>query len=61
MDDFMRSILSRVLSEEIGRQEEWKKKEMSYRLSSVLERDDNIARIKKFMDENKIEIRPDYF
>lgn len=60
MDNFMKSILSRVLSEEIGRQEHWKQQEIEYRLSSALERDDNIERIKKFMEENGIEIKTEY-
>lgn len=59
MDDFMISILSRVLSQEIGNQERWAKQEQDRGVYT--DREHTIDKIKKFMEENKIEIRPDYF
>ena len=59
MDDFMKSILSRVLSQEIGNQKRWAKQEQDRRVYT--DREHTIDKIKKFMEENNIEIRPDYF
>ena len=60
MDDFMISILSRVLSQEIGNQKRWAREEQEkYGISS--DREYTIDKIKAFMEENEIEIRPDYF
>ena len=56
----MKSILSRVLSQEIGNQKRWAREEQEkYGISS--DREYIIDRIKAFMEENEIEIRPDYF
>lgn len=61
MDDFMISILSRVLSQEIGNQKRWAREEQEkYGIYSA-DREYTIDKIKAFMEENKIEIRPDYF
>lgn len=55
MDAFMKSILSRVLSDEIRNQEKWKEDERREGFpDSVCHRDANIAHIKQFMEENEI-------
>lgn len=55
----MKSILSRVLSQEIGNQKRWAKQEQDRGVYT--DREHTIDKIKKFMEENNIEIRPDYF
>ena len=57
MDNFMKGILSRVLSEEIQNQMKWKEQDKGFGFpDDVLEhRDDNIKRIRQFMHENNIE------
>lgn len=54
------AILSRVLSEEIGRQEKWKIKDSNNGFDTT-DRDEAIQEIKNFMVENNIEIRTDYY
>lgn len=61
MDDFMRTILSRVLSQEIGNQMRWKDEDIKNGFGDGADRDKNIGKIKEFMKQNGIEIRPDYF
>lgn len=61
MDDFMRTILSRVLSKEIGNQMRWKDEDIKNGFGDAMSRDKNIEEIKEFMKQNGIEIRPDYF
>lgn len=61
MDRFMNSILSRVLSEEIGRQLRWADKEEKEFGMDRSNREDNAKRIKKFMDENEIDFREDFY
>ena len=61
MDDFMRTILSRVLSQEIGNQIRWKDEDIKNGFGDAMSRDENIEEIKEFMKQNGIEIRPDYF
>lgn len=56
MKDIMKSILSRVLSEEIAHQENWKDEE-----PGNVTRDRVISEIKNFMEENGIEFRQDYY
>ena len=53
MDGFMKGILSRTLTEEIENQLKWKDDDVQRGLSGD-ERDDNIARIKQFMQDNDI-------
>lgn len=60
MDNFMKSVLSRVLSQEIGNQLKWKESDIKNGYSDGSDRDDNIARIKQFMNDTGIEFRPDY-
>ena len=55
MDNFMRGILSRVLTEEIENQKIWWEQERKNGLPDKLtNRKDNIERIEKFMSENDI-------
>lgn len=56
MNSFMKGILSRTLSTEIGFQMYLK----SIENGRPEERDDNIRRIKEFMADNDIEFRADY-
>lgn len=56
MKDMMKSILSRVLSEEIAHQENWKHEE-----HGNVNRDRIISEIKNFMEENGIEFRQDFY
>lgn len=53
MDDFMRGILSRCLTEEIERQEDWKQSDIEIGFDPK-RRDDNISRIREFMEMNEI-------
>ena len=58
MDAFMKSILSRVLSDEIRNQKKWQEDEKKMGLSDVYnDRDYNIKRITEFMKENDIVFR----
>lgn len=61
MDDFMRSILSRVLSEEIGKQQHWADLEEKELGADRSDREDNAKRIREFMDKNDIEFRKDFY
>lgn len=61
MNDFMRSILSRVLSEEIGRQQHWADLEEKEFGTDRSDREDNAKRIREFMDKNGIEFREDFY
>ena len=55
MDAFMKSILSRVLSDEIRNQKKWKEDEKKMGFSDAYtDRDYNIKRIIEFMEENDI-------
>ena len=56
----MKSVLSRVLSQEIGNQLKWKENDINNGFSDGTDRNNNIARIKKFMSDNDIEFRQDY-
>lgn len=56
----MNSILSRVLSEELGRQAKWKIKDSDNGFDTT-DRDEAIQDIKNFMSENNIEVRTDYY
>lgn len=61
MTERMKSILSRVLSEEIGNQMRWHKEEKKEGLPAhVINRTEIIEEIKKYMEENKIEVREDF-
>lgn len=59
MSERMRSILSRVLSTEIGSQQIWKRKDMENGYVGIA-RDDIIEEIKDFMESNNIAINYDY-
>jgi hypothetical protein len=54
------AILSRVLSEEIGRQEKWKNKDMDNGFNTT-DRDEAVAELQQFMRDNDIEFRTDYY
>lgn len=61
MDTFMKSILSRVLSEEIGKQQKWAdREEKEYGLDRA-NREDNVKRIQQFMKDNDIQFREDFY
>ena len=57
MSDLLKIVLSRVLSEEIRHQEQWKKEDLENGLpeTAVKHRDVVIEEIKKFMEENGID------
>ena len=58
----MKSILSRVLSEEIGRQYLWQAKERHLGLDDVvIDRDITVQTIKDFMEWNDIEFNQDSY
>jgi len=59
MSERMRSILSRVLSTEIGNQQIWKRKDMENGYVGI-PRDEIIEEIKDFMEDNNITINYDY-
>lgn len=61
MSDRMKSILSRVLSQEVAHQEIWAKKEAEQFGKSVLDRDDIIKEIKAFMVENDIKFNGEFY
>lgn len=54
INDMMTSILSRVLSEELAHQENWKAYEKTKGWDGHINRDDIINEVKQFMDENNI-------
>ena len=58
MDAFMKSILSRVLSDEIRNQKKWQEDEKKMGFpDEYTDRDYNIKRITEFMKENDIVFR----
>lgn len=59
MKDQLRSILSRVMSEEIGKQKAWKKQDEEFQLDGNY-RDELIKDILEFISENSIEVRKDF-
>lgn len=61
MDKFIRGILSRVLSEELARQKYWAKKELAEFDMPPVDRERNIKSIYKFMQDNDIEYRSDFY
>lgn len=61
MDNVMKGILSRVLSQELANQEKWQQKEVKEYGADLAERDEIKAIINKFMEENDIEFRTDYY
>lgn len=54
MSEFMKSVLSRLLSEEIRNQKEWKIVETKHYGFDAKFRDENIEEIRQFMKENDI-------
>ena len=61
MDDFMRSILSRVLSEELAQQKLWQQKELEQFGIDPADRNTTISKIQQFMEDNDIEFRQDFY
>ena len=61
MSECMRSILSRVLSQEIGHQEKWKNEEEDKYGRCMGDRDEYVEEIRQFMKENNIEFRADFY
>lgn len=61
MSEFMRSILSRVLSQEIGHQEKWKNEEEDKYGYCNADRDNYVKEIQQFMQDNNIEFRTDFY
>lgn len=59
MKEQIRIILSRVMSEEIGKQKAWKKQDEEFQLDGN-HRDELIKDILDFMSENSIEVRKDF-
>lgn len=57
MNEFIRSILTRLLNQECDNQLKWKESDVKYGFSGE-ERDDNVSRIHEFMTENDIPIEP---
>ena len=60
MTDVMKSILSRVLSEEIAHQEQWEKQDIKNFGKSMTDRKGIVKEIKDFMNDNDIKFN-DYF
>lgn len=56
----MKSIFSRLLSTEIGKQEKWKNRDED-RGFDTSDRDKVVAEIQQFMKDNQIEFRTDYY
>ena len=56
IDDFMKAILRRTLSEEIRNQMKWKQDDIKrdFPQEMIDRRDDNIKRIREFMEQNDI-------
>lgn len=61
MNEFMKCILSRVLSEEVGRQEHWADLEEEKFGFDRSDREDTVEKIKTFMVENGIDFREDFY
>lgn len=66
MDEFMKSILCRVLSEEIAHQEQWKENDIKLfgseeKAKETSDRDEWIKRIKEWMKENDIKFSYDHY
>lgn len=54
------AILSRVLSEELGRQEKWKNQDTDNGFDTT-DRDEAVTELQQFMRDNNIEFRTDYY
>lgn len=61
MTDLMKSILGRVLSQEIAHQENWKADDIRRFGEDRVDRDEIIQQIKDFMEENGIQFREDFY
>ena len=55
MNNIMKGILSRLLSQEIANQERWQQNEIKEFGKQQIDRDKIIKNIKNFMKENEIE------
>lgn len=58
MTERMQGILSRVLSQEIAKQEIWNKEDIA---NGFPTREGTIQEIKDFMEENNIKFRKDFY
>lgn len=61
MTDLMKSILSRVLSQEIAHQEIWAEKELKRFGEPKINREEINKEIRQFMKDNNIEFRQDFY
>ena len=61
MTEMMKSILGRVLSQEIAHQENWKADDIRRFGEDKVNRDEIIAQVKDFMEENGIQFREDFY
>ena len=61
MTEMMKSILGRVLSQEIAHQENWKADDIRRFGEDRVDRDEIIAQVKDFMKENGIQFREDFY
>lgn len=61
MTDLIKGVLSRVLSEELAHQENWKKDDASKHHAGVIDRDSIMEEIRTYMKENDIPFRDDFY
>lgn len=61
MTDTMKGILSRVLSQEIAHQEIWAQEELEKFGEPKIKREEIVAEIKKWMKDNDVEFRDDFY
>ncbi len=61
MNDTMNAVLSRILSEEIAKQEVWRDLEQTQFEISPDSRNEVIDTVKAFMQENNIDFRQDFY
>ena len=61
MAETMKSILTRVLSQEIAHQEQWKKEDLERFGKNPIDRDKIVAEVKDFMKENNIDFSYDWY
>lgn len=60
MTSTLKSVFSRVLSEEIGKQEKWKNNDEDNGFDAS-HRDEVVKEIQQFMRDNEIDFRTDYY
>lgn len=61
MTDTMKSILERVLSQEIAHQENWQADDAERFGEDVMNRGRIIQEVKEFMEQNDIKFREDFY